>query len=83
MSEENVTNSKEKLETVKDILTQERFEVPNTGIIERDLIVEIKQKAIKWVKDMNSKGIYGFAKPFMEFHNITEEDLETEVENAI
>ncbi|KKL87845.1 hypothetical protein LCGC14_1930680 [marine sediment metagenome] len=54
-----------KLKTLKDW----RHDLPDF------IMKEIKAEAIKWVKDMNSKGIFGFAQPFMKFFNITEEEL--------
>jgi len=39
-----------KLKTIDEIFTQERFEEVNTGIIERDLIDELKAEAVKEIK---------------------------------
>lgn len=63
-----------KLKTVKDI---EKIRLIDKNPTHPDFINEndLKQEAIKQVKDMNKKGIYGFAMPFIEFHNITKDDL--------
>ena len=75
-----------KLKTLKGTFTQKRFEVPNTGIIERDLIEKLKELSIKCVKEDKETTIrlpYTVrrtweisTKRWMERLNITEEDLE-------
>ncbi len=62
-NKEAIRKAKEGLKTLKDLGLGYMYEK------------DIKEEAIKWVKDMHSKGIYGFSKPFIEFHNISEEDL--------
>ena len=66
-----------KLKTLKDLKsceycseTIDRDRTQNTCVEKKDL----KQKAIKWIKH-SLKYRRNMYKMFMEFHNITEEDL--------
>ena len=63
-----------KLKTLKDL---ERWDCEACGgdIMHRP---EIKQEAIKWVKEFGKRGMRIKRFDFMRFHNITEEDLKWE-----
>ena len=58
-----------KLKTLKDIEKSEK---------DYDFVfsLELKQEAIKWVKEMENYELINWEENFKEFHNITKEDLE-------
>ena len=59
-----------KLETLEDLRLEDR----KAGVGNGETYQKIKQKAIKWLIN-GAKKRKNMFKMFMEFHNITEEDL--------
>ena len=72
-----------KLKTLKD-LEHGKITWPRTEDKECVRVSELKEEAIKWVKiweenwDLVDGPVFIPLADFMEFHNITEEDLNTE-----
>ena len=56
---------------VKNLVTGEETYAEKSVKIE-----ELRQEAIKWVKRMHENGNFISVNPFMDFFNLTEEDLE-------
>ena len=69
------------LKTVKDLCDDDWYEEEDIYNIDANEVVdvtkeELKQEAIKWVKEKNTITHAFDADDFKEFHNITEEDLQ-------
>jgi len=68
------TKTSRSLRTLKDLYTQD----------EDELMRNIKEEAIKWVKEkrrLGKEGLIDNRLTFMNFHNITEEDLKSNLEH--
>jgi len=67
------------LKTVKDIKKADEFDRNKFSVREgfKELIDkgELKAEVINWVKTMRERGTIIMESDFMEFHNISEEDL--------
>lgn len=67
-----------KLKTIKDLFFQRMSINPREDQIISKVNEDLKQEAIKWVKDVMNKDPekwYIRCEVIMHFHNITEEDL--------
>ncbi|MEK0338013.1 MAG: hypothetical protein QQN41_11325 [Nitrosopumilus sp.] len=66
--------SDEKLKTLKDILNESRYSKEGEIKLDAVLTADLEQEAIKWIM-YGLKYERNFFKVFMEFFNITEQDL--------
>jgi len=63
------------LKTLKDLIREEDNGPDSYGGMDIVEVKELKQEAIKWIKDLKEKENMAQAFVMSEFFNITEEDL--------